>query len=164
MPQVFLALGGNLGDPVATVQAGVAALTAHPALEVTACSSLYRTPPLGPPGQPDYINAALAADTELVPEALLDVCQGVENTYGRTRDGERWGPRTLDVDILLYADRTIDTARLVVPHPRMHERAFVLLPLAEIDAERVIPGHGSVAACLAAVDQDGIERLAKIPA
>lgn len=154
-----LGLGGNLGDAAATVRAGIAALQAHPAIDVSAVSSLYRTAPLGPPGQPDYVNAAVVLTTAMGPEPLLDVCQQIENAHGRTREGERWGPRTLDVDVLLYGQLRIETPRLSVPHPQMHLRGFVLVPLAEIAPSLMVPERGHVEALLAAICADDVQRL-----
>jgi len=157
--RAFLALGANLGDPVANVTGGAAALAASDGVTLVARSPLYRTPPLGPPGQPDYVNAVLEIATTLEPEALLDACQSVESRFGRTRDGARWGPRTLDVDVLLYGDRIVHTARLDVPHPEMTARAFVMVPLAAIAPDVTIPGYGRVADLAAPFAGAPLERL-----
>lgn len=132
MPRCYIALGSNQGDPVQQVQTACWALRALPQSQLISCSSLYRSAPMGPQDQPSYINAVLALDTELPPEALLDQLQRIEQEHGRVRKAERWGPRTLDLDILLYGDQVIQSKRLQVPHYHMHARAFVLYPLAEI--------------------------------
>ena len=132
MPRSYIALGSNQGDPVQQVQTACGALRELPRSQLVACSSLYRSAPMGPQDQPSYINAVLALDTELEPAALLDNLQRIELEHGRVRKAERWGPRTLDLDILLYGDQLIRTERLQIPHYHMHARAFVLYPLAEI--------------------------------
>lgn len=114
------------------------ALDARPGIDVVRSSRVYETDPVGPP-QPSYLNAVLEIRTELEPRELLEACLSVEAELGRER-GERWGPRTLDVDVLTYDERTIEEPGLVVPHPRMHERGFVLVPLAELDADPMLPG------------------------
>jgi len=139
-----IGVGANLGDPVAAVQSGIQALGKMPETRLGAISSLYRSPPMGPANQPDYINAVAAIETTLEPLALLSALQDVENRHGRVRDGVRWGPRALDLDILLYGDRQITEERLTVPHPGLPERAFVLYPLYEIDPWREVPGQGPV--------------------
>lgn len=129
---VFLGLGGNLGDPQATFVRTRAALQADPRILECVASPLYRTPALGgPPDQPDYLNAVLGLQTDLAPQELLDLCQDLEQTEGRKRT-ERWGPRILDIDLLLYADQVICEKGLCIPHPRLHERLFVLCPLADL--------------------------------
>jgi len=115
-------------------------------------SRFYRTPPWGHVEQPDFVNAAIAVDTSLPALALLDALLATERAFGRVRDGERWGPRTIDLDLLAYGDDVIDDERLTVPHPRIAERAFVLLPLADIAADAVLPGVGRVDDLLARID------------
>ncbi len=157
----YVALGSNLEQPRVQVSEALKELALLPETRVTARSSLYRTRPLGPAGQPDYINAVAALSTRLAAESLLDALQGLEQRHGRLRTGERWGPRTLDLDLLLYADRRISTARLQVPHPRMGERAFVLVPLAEIaPQDLLIPDQGLLRDLLAHVSEADVERLA----
>ena len=158
MNTAYVALGANIGDPAATVLAAFAALADLPQSRVLRTSSLYRTVPLGLRNQPDFINAAAALDTALGAEALLDALLAIETRFGRHRRG-RNGPRTLDLDLLLHNDSQIDQPRLTVPHPRLHLRAFVLCPLAEIAPGLTIPGRGSVAAWLPAVANQGIVRL-----
>jgi 2-amino-4-hydroxy-6-hydroxymethyldihydropteridine diphosphokinase len=148
----LIGLGGNLGDVRPRLEAAIVALDATPGIRVLARSRFYRTPPWGNTAQPEFINAAIAVETALGAHALLDALLATERAFGRIRDGERWGPRTLDLDLLAYGDATLDDARLTVPHPRIAERAFVLLPLADIAADTVLPGQGRVADLLAAVD------------
>jgi 2-amino-4-hydroxy-6-hydroxymethyldihydropteridine diphosphokinase len=158
MNTAYVALGANLGDPAATVKAAFAALANLPESRILHCSSLYRTAPVGLAEQPDFVNAVAELETELAPEALLDALLEVEQRFGRVRS-ERNGPRTLDLDLLLYNDQFVDLPRLTLPHPRLHLRAFVLQPLAEIAPNLVIPGRGTVAAWLPAVANQGIVKL-----
>lgn len=158
MNTAYVALGANLGDPKATVLAAFAALANLPESRVARCSSLYRTAPVGILSQPDFVNAVALLETTLAPEALLDALLDIEARFGRIRR-ERNGPRTLDLDLLLYDDIELDLPRLTLPHPRLHLRAFVLLPLAEVAPELAIPRRGSVAAWLPAVANQGIVRL-----
>jgi len=155
----YVALGANLDDPQATVRAALEALAALPQSRLVASSSLYRTAPVGLAGQPDFINAVAALDTALDADALLDELFAIERRFGRIR-AEKNGPRTLDLDLLLYDDLVRDTLHLHLPHPRLHLRAFVVAPLAEIAADCRIPGRGTVAAWLPAVANQRIERLA----
>jgi 2-amino-4-hydroxy-6-hydroxymethyldihydropteridine diphosphokinase len=134
----FLGLGSNLGDRLANLQAAVDAVQAEPGLRVTASSRVWETTPVGGPPQPDYLNAVIRIETDLSARDLLDVARRVEARLGRVRK-ERWGARTLDADVLLYDDEEIDESDLVVPHPRMKDRAFVLLPLLELEPDPVLP-------------------------
>ncbi|ELY4376045.1 2-amino-4-hydroxy-6-hydroxymethyldihydropteridine diphosphokinase [Cronobacter sakazakii] len=145
MTLAFIALGSNLAEPLSQVNNALAALARIPDSRIVATSSFYRTPPLGPQDQPDYLNAAVALETTLSAEALLDNTQRIELEQGRVRKAERWGPRTLDLDIMLFGDATINTGRLTIPHYDMKNRAFMLLPLSEIapalrfpDGERLV--------------------------
>ncbi|MFN4326468.1 MAG: 2-amino-4-hydroxy-6-hydroxymethyldihydropteridine diphosphokinase [Azonexus sp.] len=158
MNTAYVALGANLGDPAATVKAAFAALANLPESRVAQCSSLYRTAPLGLTEQPEFVNAVAALETTLTPEAVLDALLDIEHRFGRIRT-ERNGPRTLDLDLLLYNDLFVDVPRLTLPHPRLHLRAFVLYPLAEIAPDLKIPGRGTVAAWLPAVANQGIVKL-----
>jgi 2-amino-4-hydroxy-6-hydroxymethyldihydropteridine diphosphokinase len=158
MNTAYVALGANLGDPAATVRAALAALANLPESRVSRSSSLYRTAPVGPADQPDFINAVAELETGLAPEALLAALLDIERRFGRLR-GERNGPRTLDLDLLLYAGLAFELPALTLPHPRMHLRAFVLQPLAEIAPHLEIPGRGTLAAWLPAVANQGIVRL-----
>lgn len=135
---VFLGLGSNLGDRLTNLQAAVDALQVEPGLRVIASSRVWETVPVGGPPQPDYLNAVLRVETDLSARDLLDVARRVEARLGRVRK-ERWGARTLDVDILLYDEEQIDEPDLVVPHPRMWERPFVLLPLLELEPDPFRP-------------------------
>ncbi|MEM6162252.1 2-amino-4-hydroxy-6-hydroxymethyldihydropteridine diphosphokinase [Erwinia sp. P6884] len=156
MNRVYLALGSNLADPLHQVQSALDALDALPDTLRVATSSLYRTPPYGPPDQPDYLNAAVALDTLLTPEALLDGTQRIEQEQGRVRKDERWGPRTLDLDIMLYGALTIASPRLTVPHYDMRNRAFMLAPLLEIAPDIVFPDGTRAADVLATLDASAI--------
>jgi 2-amino-4-hydroxy-6-hydroxymethyldihydropteridine diphosphokinase len=158
MNTAYVALGANLGNPAATVRAAFAALANLPESRVVRTSSLYRTAPVGILEQPEFVNAVAELATTLAPEALLDALLEVEQRFGRVR-AERNGPRTLDLDVLLYDDRQLDLPRLTLPHPRLHLRAFVLYPLAEIAPGLRLPGRGSVDAWLPAVANQGIVKL-----
>lgn len=154
MEMVYIGLGSNLDNPLEQVRQAIESLSRTPQIEVVRVSSLYRSHPLGPPGQPDYINAVMAIETSLSAEALLDVLQAIELSQGRVRDGERWGPRTLDLDILLYGDVVMEQPRLKIPHPGLHERSFVLYPLLEIAPELLVPGHGALVKLLEHCEYD----------
>ena len=151
-------LGGNIGDVAAALRAALAALAALPGTRLLRASRFYRTPAWGVEAQPDFINAAAVLETTLAPRALLDALLAIERDHGRERaaDGSRWGPRTLDLDLLLHGDAVIDEPGLVVPHPQLHARAFVLVPLAEGAPDAEVPGRGRVDALLGAIDVDGI--------
>lgn len=153
----YIALGSNLQQPAEQVRAALAALAALPECSGLRASSLYVTAPVGYADQPDFINAVARLDTTLSALALLAQLQALEAQFGRERSF-RNAPRVLDLDLLLYGDQRIDSLELSVPHPRMHERAFVLAPLAELAPALMLP-QGSVTACLAACAQDGIRRL-----
>lgn len=159
--RAYLGLGGNVGDAEHTLRAAIRALDALPSTHLVRASRLYRTPAWGRVEQPDFVNAAAAVDTALAPRALLEALLGIERAHGRERntDGERWGPRTLDLDLLLYGEAEIDEPGLHVPHPHLHERAFVLVPLCEIAPEVAIPGIGRARDALAAMATGGIEAL-----
>ncbi len=154
---LVLALGSNLGDRLANLQRGVDLLTAEPGLGEVVASPVYETAPVGGPGQPDYLNAVLVAVTSLPPRAILARGLAAEQALHRVR-GERWGPRTLDVDVIVYGDLVSADPDLTLPHPRAHERAFVLAPWHDVDPAAVIPGRGAVADLLAAAGTDGIRR------
>ena len=154
----YVALGSNLGDPEATVRAGLTALAALPQARLVAASSLYRSAPVGNADQPDFVNAVAQLSTTLAPQALLAALLAIELRFGRVRTF-RNAPRTLDLDLLLYDAQRIAGPRLTLPHPRMHERAFVLAPLLEIAPACVIPGAGPAADMLARCRDQAIERL-----
>ena len=159
MSRAFVALGGNLDNPGNHVRRAFAELGALPHTTLKRRSSLYRSAPVGPAGQPEYINAVAELETELEPDALLDGLQSIEVAHGRRRSGERWGPRTLDLDLLLYDDLRIKTERLTVPHAEMTGRNFVLGPLAEIAPDVRIPGSGAVGSLFERLGTQGLERL-----
>lgn len=158
MIRVYLALGSNLADPLHQVQSALNALAAIPDTLLVATSSLYRTPPYGPPDQPDFLNAAVALDTRLDAESLLNHTQRIELEQGRVRKEHRWGPRTLDLDIMLFGEQILNTPRLTVPHYDMHNRAFMLLPLLEIAPELCLPDGTRLADILASLDSSAISR------
>lgn len=157
----YIGLGSNVGDSIQALRAAIDALGDLPETRLLRASRLYRTPAWGRRDQPDFVNAVAALDTRLDARALLDALLALERTFGRDRGGEseRWGPRTLDLDLLLYGETTIDQPGLHVPHPHLHERAFVLVPLTEIAPEAVIPGRGTVRTVRDAVADDGIQAL-----
>jgi 2-amino-4-hydroxy-6-hydroxymethyldihydropteridine diphosphokinase len=157
----YIGLGSNLGRSEESLAAAVEALTANEAVRDMTVSSFYQSKPHGPQDQPDYINAVAGFETMLEPEALLDLLQALENEHGRVRNGERWSARTLDLDILLYADQEIDSERLLVPHRWMRHREFVLYPLFEIAPEITFPDGTSLAECLEVVSDESLIRLAK---
>jgi len=158
MTAAYVGLGANLAAPCQQLSAALDELAQLPRTRLTARSGLYRSAPLGHLEQPDFVNAVARLETELEPEALWAALQGIERAHGRARTF-RDAPRTLDLDLLLYADARIETPALTVPHPRMHQRAFVLLPLTEIDPQALIPGHGSARSLLAACAGQAIERI-----
>jgi len=156
---VVLALGANLGDAKTTLAQAVSALRLVPGLDVTAVSPVYRTAPVGGPEQPDYLNLVVQGSTTLTPLQLLDATSAIELEAGRTRE-VHWGPRTLDIDVVVVGDHLQDTERLTLPHPRAHERAFVLLPWLDIDPDAVLPGYGRVATLASSVADQRAERVA----
>ena len=157
--RAYIGIGGNLDDPLLQMRRAFRALHELPASRCVACSPLYRSAPVGgPSGQPDYLNAAAALDTTLAPDELLTALQAIETAQGRTRT-VRWGPRTLDLDLLLYDRLVLDEPRLTLPHPRLHERAFVLYPLYDIAPALEIPGHGLLTDLLTKFPQTALVRL-----
>ncbi|WP_442577449.1 2-amino-4-hydroxy-6-hydroxymethyldihydropteridine diphosphokinase [Mesorhizobium sp. ASY16-5R] len=154
---VFLSLGGNLGDPASAMGAALRLLDADPETEVVAVSSLYRTPPWGKLDQPEFLNAAAEIRTDRTPRAFLELCLDAERRLKRERR-ERWGPRLIDIDVLLFGSLSLHQPGLDIPHPRMTERAFVLVPLEEIAPGLEIGGK-PIAFHLAMLDHAGIERL-----
>ncbi|WP_395770781.1 2-amino-4-hydroxy-6-hydroxymethyldihydropteridine diphosphokinase [Arenimonas sp.] len=160
--RAFIGLGGNQGDVTAAFGSATAAIAALPMTRVIVMSGLYASPALGGVVQEDYINAVLEIDTAMTAEALLEGLLSIERAHGRDRStGPRWGPRPLDCDILLYAEARIESDRLQVPHPRMAERAFVLIPLAEIDPDLTIPGLGALMPLVDRVSEQPIRRIAE---
>jgi 2-amino-4-hydroxy-6-hydroxymethyldihydropteridine diphosphokinase len=149
MARAFVALGANLGDREATIRAALAELDAAPEVRVTRVSALRETAPVGYLEQPPFLNGAAELETSLPPRALLELLLAVERRFGREREGAPpQGPRTLDLDLLLVESAEIDEPGLTIPHPRLHERAFVLEPLAELDPSLEVPGKGEVQALL----------------
>lgn len=157
MTAAYVGLGANLGDPRSQIEAALEAMKSIPRTELRARSSLYRSAPQGYAAQPDFLNAVAKLETELPAGALLESLLAIEKRQGRERSF-RNAPRTLDLDLLLYGSETIDEPGLRVPHPRMHERAFVLLPLLELDALITIPGKGRASALLAECDSPPVAR------
>nr|WP_283256072.1 2-amino-4-hydroxy-6-hydroxymethyldihydropteridine diphosphokinase [Dyella humicola] len=152
-------MGSNLGDARAQVLSAFDALASLPGTQLIARSQLYRTPPWGVLDQPSFVNAVALVETTLAPHELLNALLAIERAAGRVRDGERWGPRTLDLDVLHMDAMVMSDERLSLPHPRIHERAFVLLPLHDLAPDLVLPGQGRVMDLLAALDVAGCERL-----
>jgi len=152
MARAYIGLGANLGDREVTLPSAVAALDATEGVQVVAVSSFRETEPVGYLDQPTFLNGAAAVETTLSPRELLDALLAVERSLGRTREGPRFGPRTIDLDLLLYGDESVDEPGLTVPHPRLHERAFALEPLAELDPGLVVPGHGPLETLLRNLD------------
>ncbi|MTB66599.1 2-amino-4-hydroxy-6-hydroxymethyldihydropteridine diphosphokinase [Providencia sp. wls1943] len=156
MEQVYIAIGSNLGEPLKQAQQAIAALDAIPSTRVVSTSSIYRTKPLGPQDQPDYLNLAVLLETELEPEELLNYTQKIELDLGRVRKDERWGPRTLDLDIMLFGNREIHTERLTVPHYGLKEREFMLYPLSDITPSLIFPDGEKLSERLTHVPQNGL--------
>lgn len=161
MCRAWLGFGGNIGDVETALQVSLTALDEHADCTVDAVSPLYKTPPWGLLNQPPFLNCCAQISTALAPEALLDLCQNIELTGKRERL-ERWGPRTIDIDLLVFDGVEQDSERLTLPHPRMLDRAFVILPLSDIAAELQIAGR-STAEILANLDVEGIEPVQSAP-
>ncbi|WP_205895826.1 2-amino-4-hydroxy-6-hydroxymethyldihydropteridine diphosphokinase [Pseudomonas leptonychotis] len=159
MTRVYIGLGSNLATPLEQLHSAFAALAALAHTTLVAQSSFYASDPLGPADQPRYVNAVAALDTTLSPLTLLDALQAIELEQGRTRKAERWGPRTLDLDILLFGNQQLDTPRLTVPHYHMHARAFVLYPLAEIAPTLRLPDGRALSELLDSCPFVGLEQL-----
>jgi len=161
--RAYVALGSNLGNPVSTVEDAIDAMAALRGSLLKAISSLYRTAPVGLKHQPDFINAVVALDTRLGPRELLDELFALEARFGRVREpgSVKNAPRTLDLDLLLHGDSVLNDPTLILPHPRMHERAFVLAPLAEIAPNLIVPGRGPIADLLAACAGQRIHLLTR---
>lgn len=155
----YIAIGSNQADPIQQAKQAITALNDIKETSLMSCSSLYCSAPMGPQDQPDYINAVAAIDTNLSAIALLDALQAIEQSQGRERKEERWGPRTLDLDILLYADQIIDQPRLTVPHYGMKEREFVLYPLFEIAPELIMPDGTALSEMLKRCDKNGLTSI-----
>lgn len=166
MAEAFIGLGSNLSgesqgthrDPKQQIHYALKKISQHPEITILGISSLYQTTAIGPGNQPDYINAAAMIETSLEPNVLLDFMQLIEHQQGRVRE-QRWGARTLDLDLLIYDQLMKSNTRLTLPHPRAYERAFVLAPLADLDADLIIPNYGKVTDLLANCSMQGIVRL-----
>jgi 2-amino-4-hydroxy-6-hydroxymethyldihydropteridine diphosphokinase len=156
--RTVIAMGSNLGDRLDYLQGGLDGLFDTPRISFLAVSPVYQTAPVGGPEQPDYLNAVVIAETTMPAQAVLERCLSLEDAFGRVRD-ERWGPRTLDLDLIIYGDEVSNGPGLTLPHPRAHERAFVLAPWHDADPQAQLPGYGPVADLLAALGTDGIVRL-----
>ena len=152
MTRAYVGLGANLGDRERALRAALDLLAEEPGLELVAVSRFRETEPVGYVDQPPFLNAAASLETEASPRALLELLLSVERSLGRTRDGPRFGPRTIDLDLLLYGDESISEPGLVVPHPRLYERRFALEPLTDLDPSLVVAGRGTVSALLAELD------------
>lgn len=165
--EAYIGLGSNLAQPVQQLKSAVNALSRQPSINVQVCSSLYRTAPIGPQDQPDFVNAVLLLHTDLNPQALLELCQAIEQAHGRLRSGTVWGPRTLDLDILLYRTRSIaeepwlqvDTETLRLPHPQLEKRAFVVTPLLEIAPTLSLRPDQQLVDLLPLLADQGIKKL-----
>lgn len=161
--RAYIGLGSNLNNPAAQIRQALTALAALPSTRMLAHSHIYKSKPLGPPEQADFLNAAAILETQLEPLALLRNLHNLEEQQGRRRTRERrWGPRTLDLDILVYGELALHTPELTLPHPGVHLRSFVLYPLAELAPELVIPGHGSVRALRERCTSPAIEKYEEI--
>ncbi|WGL18025.1 2-amino-4-hydroxy-6-hydroxymethyldihydropteridine diphosphokinase [Microbulbifer bruguierae] len=158
MTRCYIGLGSNLADPAGQLHSALEDIARIPHTRLEASSSLYSSAPIGPGEQPDYVNAVACVDTELAPEALLDALQAIEAEHGRERT-LRWGARTLDLDILLFGNEQLDSARLTVPHPRMGERNFVLEPLAELAPDLQLPDGTSLQVLLRLCPPNRLQRL-----
>jgi 2-amino-4-hydroxy-6-hydroxymethyldihydropteridine diphosphokinase len=157
--KVVYSVGSNLGDRLGNLQGAVDAISDTPDIIVVDISSVYETEPVGGPvDNPKFLNLVIVAETTLEPRTLLERAFAVEDAYGRVRGGERWGPRTLDVDLIVVGNTQSDLSDMLLPHPMAHERGFVLVPWAEIDPKADLPGKGSVAALAAAVTDAGVTR------
>ena len=157
----YIGLGSNLDDPELQVRNAAEALARLPKSRLLRLSRLFRTPPWGRAEQPAFVNAVAEVATRLSPRDLLDALLAIERERGRHRDGTRWGPRVIDLDILLYGDVSLDEDGLRIPHPHISERAFVLLPLADLDADLDVPGLGRVRELLSRVDVQGCVPLSE---
>jgi 2-amino-4-hydroxy-6-hydroxymethyldihydropteridine diphosphokinase len=155
----YVALGSNLDEPAKQIKSARYEIASLTGVKEVAFSSLYQSLPMGPQDQPDYINAVMCVATDLLPMQLLHCLQTIENEHGRIRKGERWGARTLDLDILLYGDQKIDLPDLIIPHIGMTERSFVLYPLFEIAPELVVPGEGSITELVAKCPDCGLRKI-----
>ncbi|MGD8383793.1 MAG: 2-amino-4-hydroxy-6-hydroxymethyldihydropteridine diphosphokinase [Lysobacterales bacterium] len=162
MITAWLSLGSNLDDPVRQLELALQRLRRAPAIEDLEASSFYRTPPWGDTAQDEFVNAVVRVRTLLSAHELLRLAQSIESEMGRVRSVRRWGPRLIDIDVLLYGGEQYANEDLTIPHPRLHERAFVLLPMTELDPELEIPGRGRLRDLLGRLDSTGIQRMAGV--
>ncbi|WP_448553622.1 2-amino-4-hydroxy-6-hydroxymethyldihydropteridine diphosphokinase [Thalassotalea montiporae] len=162
MATAYIGLGSNLAEPAKQIQQAVDAISTIERSRIAALSSLFFSRPMGPQDQPDYMNAVLALDTELTPIELLDALQAIEKQAGRVRKGDRWGPRILDLDIILFDQQIINNERLIIPHYGMKEREFVLRPLAEIAPQLVLPDGDLVSELSKAIATNGLKIYGKL--
>ena len=160
MTESYIGLGSNLDNPARQLKRALTALKDAPEVSLARCSSFYRSKPMGPQDQPDFVNAVAALESSLSARALLTRLHAIEDQQGRVRGEQRWGPRTLDLDLLLHGDEVIAEAELTVPHPGLARRNFVLLPLLELAPEIEIPGQGPAAALLESAGVEGVTKLA----
>lgn len=160
MPRAYIGLGANLNDPPAQLRRALALLAASPDLSLCGQSSFYRSAPLGPGPQPDYCNAVCCVDTALSPDALLSRLHEVERDMGRERPPQRWAPRLIDLDLLHYEGVALRSGRLVLPHPELHKRNFVAVPLAELAPQLELPGLGAVGTIAQRLGGEGLSRWA----
>lgn len=159
----YIGIGSNLDNPAAQVREALEELDALPDSRLVARSSLYSSKPMGPADQPDYVNAVAVLDTVLSPQDLLQALQDIEARQGRERSSDPWGPRIIDLDLLLYGKKKISTEALTVPHPGMHERDFVIIPLAEVAGNLSIPGHGPLTSLINLCENHSVKKLIAAP-
>ncbi len=155
----YIGIGSNLGRPIEQVRRACDALAALPSTRLVARSPLYRNPAIGPGRQPDFVNGVAVIETHLEPHALLDALLAIEVARGRIRGSERWQPRNIDLDLLVYGEHVVKDERLTIPHPRIRERAFVLRPLFDVANDLDVPGVGAVSTLLAGVSEAGLRRV-----
>ena len=158
MKIAYIGLGSNMHSPIKQIKSAIKLIEEIASTEITDVSSLYKSKPLGPQDQDDYINAVVKIETELMPYELLERMQEIEKQHGRIR-GERWGPRVIDLDILMFGNKIMTDQKLTIPHPEIHNRSFVLVPLAEIDSDCEIPGKGPISDLLATIDKSNVVQL-----
>lgn len=159
MTQVYIGLGSNLSAPLQQLQSAVSSLGALPDSSLECVSSFYGSQPMGPQDQPDYVNSVALIETQLIPQVLLEYTQAIETKHGRQRNGERWGPRTLDLDILLFGQQVINTENLIVPHYGMQQREFVLYPLFEIAPDLVLPDGKILDELVSRTPKNGLQKI-----
>ncbi len=158
MPRAYIGLGANLGDPPSQVRAALARIAGLKGTKLRGQSSLYRSAPLGGQEQPDYCNAVCEVETDLPPEDLLEQLHAIETALGRERPPQRWASRLIDLDLLLYEGLRVDSGRLTLPHPEMHKRNFVIVPLAQVAPDLELPGHGNVVELASELGWRGLTR------